>query len=79
MHKLTHLDLMSLEQYARERPGFRARLIEYRRTRALVIGEHCSWSFEDRLTVQYQVQEMLRTERTSSRTALPRSWRSTTR
>lgn len=64
MHKLTHLDLMSLEQYARERPVFRARLIEYRRTRALVIGEHCSWSFEDRLTVQYQVQEMLRTERT---------------
>jgi hypothetical protein len=63
MHKLTKLDLMSLEQYARERPVFRARLIEHRRTRALLLGEHCSWSFEDRLTVQYQVQEMLRAER----------------
>ncbi|HEX4025357.1 MAG TPA: DUF3501 family protein [Steroidobacteraceae bacterium] len=63
MHTLATLDLMSLEQYARERPAFRARLIEHRRTRALLIGEHCSWSFEDRLTVQYQIQEMLRAER----------------
>jgi hypothetical protein len=63
MRKLTHADLMPLEQYARERPGFRARLIEHRRLRSLRLGEHCSWSFEDSLTVQYQVQEMLRTER----------------
>ena len=63
MHKLTALDLMSLEQYARERPAFRARLIEHRRARALHVGENCSWSFEDRLTVQYQIQEMLRAER----------------
>src|ERR1017187_9767982 len=54
---------MSLEQYARERPAFRARMIEYRRGRQLSVGEHCTWSFEDRQTVQYQVQEMLRTER----------------
>jgi len=63
MRKLTDADLMSLEQYARERPVFRARLIEHRRARSLRLGEHCSWSFEDRLTVQYQIQEMLRTER----------------
>ena len=63
MRKLTRDDLMSLEQYARERPTFRAQLIEHRRVRSLRIGEHCSWSFEDRLTVQYQIQEMLRTER----------------
>lgn len=63
MQKLTPADLMSLEQYARERAAFRARLIEHRRVRALRVGEHCSWSFEDRLTVQYQIQEMLRTER----------------
>ncbi|HEX4051417.1 MAG TPA: DUF3501 family protein [Steroidobacteraceae bacterium] len=63
MRKLTSADLMPLEQYARERPAFRARLIEHRRERSLRIGEHCSWSFEDRLTVQYQIQEMLRTER----------------
>jgi Protein of unknown function (DUF3501) len=63
MHKLSAAELMSLEQYARERAAFRARLIEYRRVRALRLGEHCTWSFEDRLTVQYQVQEMLRAER----------------
>jgi len=54
---------MSLEQYARERPVLRARMIEHRRRRQLKVGEHCSWSFEDRRTVQYQIQEMLRAER----------------
>jgi len=54
---------MSLEQYARERPGFRARMIAYRHARQLGVGNHCTWSFEDRQTVQYQIQEMLRTER----------------
>ena len=63
MHKLTSSDLMSLEQYARERAAFRVRLIEYRKQRCLQLGPHCSWSFEDRLTVQYQIQEMLRAER----------------
>ena len=61
--KLTADDLMSLEQYARERPRLRAQMIEHRRQRQLRIGEHCSWSFEDQATVRYQVQEMLRTER----------------
>lgn len=63
MQKLAASELMSLEQYARERPAFRARMIEYRRGRQLSVGEHCTWSFEDRQTVQYEVQEMLRTER----------------
>jgi hypothetical protein len=54
---------LSLEQYARERPLIRARMIDHRRQRQLRIGEHCSWSFEDRDTVRYQVQEMLRAER----------------
>ena len=63
MQKLAAADLMSLEQYARERPGLRARMIEHRRRRQLKIGDNCSWSFEDRRTVQYQIQEMLRVER----------------
>jgi hypothetical protein len=63
MQPLSAADLMSLEQYARERPALRARLIEHRKRRSLQIGAHCTWSFEDRLTVQYQVQEMLRAER----------------
>ena len=63
MQKLEPSELLSLEQYARARPVFRARMIEQRRVRRLLIGEHCSWSFEDRDTIQYQVQEMLRAER----------------
>ncbi|HEY6452356.1 MAG TPA: DUF3501 family protein [Steroidobacteraceae bacterium] len=63
MQKLAASELMSLEQYARERPAHRVRMIAYRRLRQLRIGEHCSLSFEDRRTVQYQVQEMLRAER----------------
>ena len=63
MRKLSAAELMSLEQYASARGQFRVRLIEHRRTRSLKLGEHCTWSFEDRLTVQYQIQEMLRAER----------------
>jgi hypothetical protein len=56
-------DLMSLERYARERDGFRASVIEHKRARTVGVGPHMTWIFEDRLTVQYQVQEMLRIER----------------
>jgi len=63
MQKLTAADLLSLERYAREREEFRRRAIAHRRARRLRIGEHCTLSFEDRLTIQYQVQEMLRAER----------------
>jgi hypothetical protein len=63
MDKLTAEDLMSLERYARERPAFRARVLEHKRNRKLAVGPNVTWSFEDRLTMQYQVQEMLRAER----------------
>jgi hypothetical protein len=63
MDKLAVADLMSLEHYARERPAFRARLLEHKRDRKLAIGPNVTWSFEDRLTMQYQIQEMLRAER----------------
>ena len=54
---------MTLEQYARERAAFRARVLEHKRVRQLQVGPNSTWSFEDRLTVQYQIQEMLRIER----------------
>ena len=63
MDKLTATDLMSLELYARERAAFRARVLEHKRHRKLAVGPNVTWSFEDRLTMQYQVQEMLRAER----------------
>jgi hypothetical protein len=54
---------MTLEHYARSRAEFRARVLAHKKNRQLSVGPHCMWLFEDRLTVQYQVQEMLRTER----------------
>ncbi len=63
MPKLAVSDLMPLEQYARERAAFRARVLKHKALRHLAVGPNAAWLFEDRLTVQYQVQEMLRTER----------------
>lgn len=63
MKRLTPADLLTLETYARERPGFRARVLAHKQARTLHLGAHLTLIFEDRLTVQYQVQEMLRIER----------------
>jgi Protein of unknown function (DUF3501) len=63
MNKLTRNDLYSLEAYAQERPAFRACVLEHKRPRSVAVGAHVTLTFEDRLTIQYQVQEMLRVER----------------
>lgn len=63
MQTLTSTDLLPLEHYARERAQIRERMISYRAARRLAVGPNCTWSFEDRETVRYQLQEMLRTER----------------
>lgn len=63
-------DLMSLEEYHRERPEFRALVLEHKRDRQVAIGPNTTLYFEDRLTVQYQVQEMLRIERLFEREAI---------
>jgi hypothetical protein len=60
---LTPADLFTLEHYARTRVAFRARVLEHKKVRNIAVGPHTTWCFEDRLTVQYQIQEMLRTER----------------
>lgn len=61
--RLTPNDLWSLEQYAVHRPVFRAQVLEHKKLRTLQLGPHMTLIFEDRLTVQYQVQEMLRIEK----------------
>ena len=63
MKKLRREDLLSLEAYAEARPEFRDRVIAHKKHRQVALGEHVRVSFEDRLTIQYQVQEMLRIER----------------
>ncbi|MDQ6621456.1 MAG: DUF3501 family protein [Pseudomonadota bacterium] len=56
--------LMTLEAYARARSEFRARVLEHKKPRTVKIGDHLTLLFEDELTVRYQIQEMLRVERT---------------
>ena len=60
---LTREDLWSLEAYEELRPEFRARVLKHKKVRRVAIGAHATLLFESRLTVHYQVQEMLRTER----------------
>ena len=68
--KLTRDNIFSLEQYAEARKEFRARVIEHKRNRRLPLGTNATLYFEDRLTMQYQVQEMLRIERIFEPTAI---------
>jgi hypothetical protein len=63
MRKLTRDSLISLEKYAEIRDDFRAEVMRHKRDRRLALGTNATLYFEDRLTMQYQVQEMLRIER----------------
>jgi hypothetical protein len=63
MQKLTRSDLYSLEQYAEKRAEFRAQVMAHKKNRIVPIGANATLYFEDRLTMQYQIQEMLRIER----------------
>jgi hypothetical protein len=63
MKPLNRSDLMSLEQYAERRAEFRQQVLQHKKHRRIDIGPNFSLYFEDRLTVQYQIQEMLRIER----------------
>jgi hypothetical protein len=63
MSAIARESLLSLEDYARQRAEFRARVIEHKKRRALRVGDSVTLIFEDELTIRYQIQEMLRVER----------------
>lgn len=63
MNALTRSDLLSLEDYSQQRSDFRKKVLEHKKNRHVQLGENLRLLFEDRLTVQYQIQEMLRVER----------------
>ncbi|MGA9853816.1 MAG: DUF3501 family protein [Gammaproteobacteria bacterium] len=63
MHKLERKDLWNLEDYAQRRAAFREQVMVHKQNRSLQIGPHVRLLFEDRMTMQYQIQEMLRAER----------------
>ena len=61
---LTHKDLHSLEEYSRIRTDFKRHAVNHRKNRQVQLGDHMTLHFEDRVTVKYQIQEMLLIERT---------------
>jgi hypothetical protein len=63
MKKLTRDDLWSLEEYAQKRNDFRAEVMAHKKNRQVHVGPNATLYFEDRIIMQYQVQEMLRVER----------------
>ena len=63
MQKLTRDDLYSLEQYSTLRGEFREKVLEHKKHRRIALGTNAALYFEDRLTMQYQIQEMLRIEK----------------
>jgi hypothetical protein len=63
MRKLERSDLFSLEDYHSRRANMRTKVMAHKSSRYVHIGKHILIAFEDRLTIQYQIQEMLRVER----------------
>ena len=61
--EITRKDLMSLEQYAEKRPAFRQQVLQHKKNRQVALGPNATLYFEDRLTLLYQIQEMLRIEK----------------
>jgi len=64
MPRITRDSLMTLEAYAKARPEFRARVLAHKKPRSVAVGAHVTLLFEDELTIRYQIQEMLRIEKT---------------
>ena len=62
-HAITRDDLMSLEQYAEKRESFRQQVLAHKKNRQVALGPNTTLYFEDRLTLLYQIQEMLRIEK----------------
>jgi hypothetical protein len=63
---LSHADLYSLEEYSKIRPQFKKAAVNHKKQRQITVGDHMTLHFEDRVTVKYQIQEMLLIERTFS-------------
>ncbi len=63
MNPLTPADLSNLHEYELERTAFRGRIIAMKSRRRAALGPLMTLVFENRDTVRFQIQEMLRVER----------------
>jgi hypothetical protein len=64
MPRIARDSLLTLEAYAKSRKDFRAKVLAHKKLRTVHVGDHLTLLFEDELTIRYQVQEMLRVEKT---------------
>src|SRR6266851_2011185 len=64
MPQIARDTLLTLEAYARTRKDFRERVLAHKKPRTVHLGEHVTLLFEDETTIRYQIQEMLRIEKT---------------
>ncbi len=64
MPQISRDSLLPLEAYAKTRKSFREQVIAHKKSRSVHLGEHVTLLFEDELTIRYQIQEMLRIEKT---------------
>jgi hypothetical protein len=64
MPRIPRSSLLTLEAYAKQREQFRGRVLAHKKNRTVRLGEHVTLIFEDELTIRYQIQEMLRIEKT---------------
>jgi len=64
MTALRREDLLNLEQYSEQREMLLEEVIEIKKERLIQVGENVSLLFENKKTIQYQIQEMLRIEET---------------
>ncbi len=62
-HQLSRKDLWSLEEYAEKRSDYRQQVMAHKKNRQVALGPNATLYFEDRLTIRYQIQEMLRIEK----------------
>jgi hypothetical protein len=63
MRRVSHDELKDLVAYEKARDGMRARIIQVKKHRRLAVGPSITLLFENRETVLFQIQEMIRTER----------------
>lgn len=64
MAQISRDSLLTLEAYAKQRKEFRAKVLAHKKNRTIHLGRHITLIFEDELTMRYQIQEMLRIEKT---------------
>ena len=63
MRKIELIDIKNILDYEKIRNDFRSKIIAMKKTRRLGIGERISLTFENRYTVTFQIEEMMRIER----------------